>query len=255
MKNNIDFFCIGDLHLHTDLISNFLDKIKPTKCIFLGDFLDSHNMDMGDAFDSMKMGLWLNNIVKNRTNDIFILSNHDVAYRFPLNNKFHNWGWRKRKHEAFHSQFDARLWDKFKIFHTEKYNELQLVFSHAGFLERFLPNSRFDETFMRRQEAIALKFGNNENPNPWLDDWRGPLWIRWNALPLIEGICMVVGHTPMPQPSIMHHWCEPRWNLNLDCAHTYIAHFKTDGIYSFNLRTFEEKRLELAHENSAIQIK
>ena len=236
-----DFYVIGDLHHKVEHAAKILETLNPKKVIWLGDFMDS----FGDTpFEAMKTGVFLKNIIETRPNDIFILSNHDISYRFPLNPKYHGYGFSPDKCRSFHAYFDRKLWNKFKLFHFERYFGQNIVFSHAGFTANFCPHGIFNYDYAKHMEHTALeRAGNSEKANPFIDDAFGILWKRWPLMP-VTGICQVVGHTPQDCPTIYREKRSSEWNLNLDCVHSYIAHFTSSGVFSVNVKTFEEKRLK-----------
>jgi len=226
------FYVYGDVHFHIESAQSFLDHEKPKKVIWLGDFTDS----AGDSPERAKAtGKWLRETMLARPDDIFIQSNHDLAYRFPETDKYKICGWTKEKHEAFYSEFTAELWDRFVIAHKERWNGQDVWFSHAGLNKIFFPFGKFDEAHLARISKIALDNGNKEEYNPLLDHWHyGPMWQRWSVFPLLDGICQVVGHSTYECPQIRAIADKPEWNICFDCAHTYYGVFKEKHVYAIN---------------------
>ncbi len=227
-----NFYVMGDIHNHVDSAQSFLDSVKPERVIWLGDFTDSHGTGDG-AYEMTKTAIWLKKTIIERPQDTFIMSNHDVAYRFPENEKLQNCGWSRQKQRAFDAYFDKSLWERFTIAHFEEWNGKLIAFSHAGLKDTFFPFQKFDLDHLRRIEKIAFANGHSSDYNPLLDHWgASPLWVRWQALPLFEGICQVVGHTTFQTPQIRAVAGKPEWNLCMDCAHTYYAVFKEKHAYA-----------------------
>ena len=70
---------IPDLHHHTDRADHWLTTQRHDRVVFLGDYFDDFDDDVGDA---RRTALWLRDRMEN-TDDIFLLGNHDIAYMFP----------------------------------------------------------------------------------------------------------------------------------------------------------------------------
>lgn len=245
------FFCYGDIHLRVDLAQRFLDYEKPSKVIWLGDYLDSHEEKYDSITGTEATAQWLKQTMESRPDDVFLLGNHCLAYCFPMNPAYKICGWTPAKHEAFHRFFPASYWDRFKLFHKEVWNGQTLIFSHAGFHKKlFAPLERLDEAFLTRISALAIENGPKLEYNPLLDDFHdSPMWMRWQRFPLLEGACQIVGHTMFPCPQIRAVRERPEWNLCMDCSHTYYAVFKEKHAYAVNRNTGIEHRLKFSVEN------
>ena len=233
-----DYYIIPDIHHRIKWIPKFLHDYNPNKIIWLGDWNDFWH---DTPFDSMKTGLFLAQLMEQRPNDVFILSNHDVSYRFSATDKYKGWGFSDAKCRAFHSQFNPNLWDRFKIFHAEPFRGKKIVYSHAGFLPSFLPNGKFDEDFGRRVEAQAFKLANTSATTSWLDSEFGPIWVRWPKLQVIDDIYQCVGHTPQKRPQIVKG--EHTANINLDTNSDYFGYVNDDKFYYINRWTDKMRQL------------
>ncbi len=241
MESPDTFFVYADIHNHVDSARFFLAKWKPRKVIWLGDFMDS----FGDIPDNAaRTALFIQkDIIEARPQDLICLSNHDLAYRFPDNAKYHPWGFTEGKYRAFLKHFELESWDRFKIYHKLVYRGQEIVFSHAGWRSDFFPFGIFDERHLERICPLAIAGGNQAAYNPVFDSPKGPLWTRW-PLPALGGICQVVGHTPCERPRVAKNPGERQWNLCLDCAHTYAAKFSPDGVFAINLKQGTEQLIK-----------
>lgn len=231
------FYCISDIHHKIHLVKRFLKEYNPEKCIWTGDFQDA--FDDGPV-DTAITAAFMKEILLSRPNDKFALSNHEIAYLYPNQEKYHGWGWSKEKQKAFDTYFSKELWNKFRLFHTEPFRDHKIVFSHAGFISNFLPNGKFDDEFCRRVEKQHFEYGNKKDYNPWFDNEKGPLWKRWE-LPIVQGISQILGHTFLKRPAVITDG--KYFNINFDTGCKYVGLIENDEIYSINLYTKEKVKL------------
>lgn len=228
----------ADIHNHVDSAQRFLDRFKPNKVIWLGDEWDS----FGDsAFEASKTAIWVKQTLEARPQDVWLLSNHTVAYRYPDLDKYHQWGFTAEKCEAIYRILGNDLWLKQKVVHKETLGGRTIYFSHAGLHPKIFPFQQFNEDFLNRSVAAALKDGHKADENPLFDSMHGPLWTRW-PLPLFD-INQIVGHSP--HKSIAGRLSKDLryFNLCCDCAHTYAGKWTERGIFELNKNTGEEKCL------------
>ncbi len=235
------FWVHGDIHNHVKEAQRFLDHEKPNRVIWLGDFFDNFNDTPTDATNT---ALWVRKTMEERPRDVFIFGNHDIPYRFPDQEKFHQYGFSKEKSEAIRAVLTEEHWSRFVLSHEEFWNGQTILFSHAGYIERFFRNEVYDSEQRKVLEAICLANGNKTCYNPLLDAVYGPIWIRWPSLPVMNGVCQVVGHTPQPKPAIRGVKGRAHWNLNLDCADKYYAVFKEKRAFAINRRNGMEHLLK-----------
>ena len=228
----------ADIHNHVDSAQRFLDRFKPNKVIWLGDFFDS----FGDsALEASKTAIWLNETIESRPQDIFLNSNHDNSYACPNCPQYQAWGFTKEKSEAINRILGNLLWDKQVLVHKETLGGRTIYFSHAGLHPKIFPFEQFNEEFLNRAVGHAMKERGLAGRNPLIDDVFGPLWTRW-PLPLLD-INQIVGHSP--HKSIAGRLSKDLryFNLCCDCAHTYAGKWTERGIFELNKNTGEEKCL------------
>ena len=242
LKKTDSFFVVGDLHTHIETAESILAQ-NPARVIWLGDWLDRHG-EVDGPYECVKVAQFLRKIMVDRPQDVFIMGNHELAYRFPEAEKYAICGSTRAKVTAFNEYFPEKLWDRFKIAHVEEWNSQKLVFSHAGLTPTFFPLGKFDEDHLTRIAKIAIDHGHRSDYNPLFDhDSAGPMWMRWQTFPLFEGICQIVGHTCFACPQIRAVSTGPEWNLGLDCAHTYYAVFKDKHAFAIDRHKGYEKLL------------
>lgn len=239
------FYCVGDIHQHCDTIEKVIKIAGDKKIIWLSDFLDSHMQEVNTKAMFRKTCFLIRWIVENRPQDILLESNHMLSYRFPQNRKYHGYGFSFTRWANLNELFPDKYWQRFKLFHVEEWNNQKILFSHAGYRKEFLPMEEFHEGNMRRMEKLAYERARHTHlDNPLFDDYGlCPLWVRWQNLKVIPGINQCVGHTEMSEPTRMFsNECE-NWNLNLDCAHSFLAEFSETGIYSINHHNGQRKKI------------
>lgn len=234
-----EIYFFGDVHNYIGTAQAFLDKYKPEKVIWLGDFTDS----FGDSpLEITKTAIWLSETLQSRPNDVFCQSNHDIAYRCPKRAKYQGWGFTKAKGEAFTRHFKQSLWDRFELVHKESFGGREIFFSHAGIHHSLFPHSVFNENWLNRIVENAMKEIDEEASHPIWDNTHGPIWQRW-TLPPFGGINQIVGHTPVGGIAGVFSKDLTHFNLNCDCARNFVGKWTKDGIYQVNHRTGDEKLL------------
>ncbi len=240
------FWVFGDVHERIDLAQQFLDKEQPNKVIWLGDFFDDHGIEC-DPLQTVKTAIWLKELIAGRPNDIFIQSNHDLAYRFECNEKYRICGWTPARGRGVKDYFPRSNWDKFVIYHVENWKGQPIYFSHAGLHPSMFTNGMFNAKSFENLAKAGLEMGHIKEYNPLLDNQNGPMWIRWSQLPIVPGICQCVGHSTYQYPQIrMLKGGRPEWNLDMDCAHSYYAVFEETNAYAINRHTGNKHLLKLS---------
>ncbi len=230
----MSFYVYGDVHLHIDAVQSFLAHKRPDKVIWLGDWFDSHKTQ-DEAFETRQTAIQLKAIMTSRPQDVFIMGNHELAYRFNKHDKYKMCGWTPEKQKACEDVFSEEFWNRFVLYHKERWNRKNIYFSHAGLSKEFFPFEVFDEPHLGRIAKIAIDNGNKETYNPLFDNWAvGPMWMRWQNFALLDGVWQVCGHTTYNCPQIRAVEGRPEWNLCMDTAHTYYAHFKDKNAYAIN---------------------
>lgn len=248
------FFVYGDVHHEWKRAQRFLEHERPERVIWIGDFLDAHSAELDTPLDAQQTGLWLKETMEARPQDIFLMGNHELAYRFgPA--KYNLCGWTKEKDTAFRLVFPSALWDRFKIYHVEEWNGQQLCFTHAGLGEAFFPFGRFDPKHLERLATYTIEWANDrtqaglERYNPLFDNWDvGPMWMRWPNAKVLDGVCQIVGHTPVDYPTLrIQHWKseDANWNLCVDCSFNFYVVFKQKHAYVVDRRHGYERLLKL----------
>src|SRR5678816_552239 len=107
------FYVFGDVHQHWEQAQAVLNKEKPEKCIWLGDFFDDSSTT--EFVDTAKTAIWLNEMLEARPQDIIIQSNHDLVYRFD-NDKYRICGSTPAKERIVKTYFNPDNWKRFVLF-------------------------------------------------------------------------------------------------------------------------------------------
>jgi hypothetical protein len=219
MKNLI----FPDLHepptVALEVIERTIDREKPDKIVFLGDYFDQFNDTPADA---ARMAEWLKESLANPRR-VHLVGNHDAAYFWPCETTYcpgFTWPKESAIREvlgdpttlpfAFHACLD------------------ECALSHAGLSAYWVPaglhpdvvdrwltaeakkaRTSFASGRLHWFSAIGPKRGGNSAAG-------GILWCDWHELQPTPGVRQVCGHTPADRP---------RWiGQDLLCLDTNLGH-------------------------------
>lgn len=185
---------IPDIHNRTENAEHWLTTQRYERVVFLGDYFDSFEDDVNDA---RLTATWLRDRIE-RTDDIFLLGNHDVPYMFPRAAELYCPGFTPAKAKGIGEILKPRHWQRFRLAHAEQ----GWLMSHAGFhpvwikeptVERIL--ERCDTAIQKaKRRVVDPILGDGEVPGG-LQRFGGPLWMDWDSLMPIPGINQIVGHS------------------------------------------------------------
>ena len=225
------YLVIPDIHHKIQIAQRIIDSEKDNydKIIFLGDFFD----DFGDSYiDAIKTAKWVKERVLARDDTIVILSNHDVAYRFPNNGFLRCSGFAEDKSRVINEILSQEDWSKFRAFYVD--HEINTLFSHAGLtkgLFEVMKDIHGDdgegnrkkrgvnryklsdvERILAKEETIALKCAQDGGSRNFFEcgqdryghhRFGGINWCDFRGLSPIKGINQIFGHTPCIKPAYM----------------------------------------------------
>jgi len=186
---------IPDLHHHTDHADHWLATQRHDRAVFLGDYFDDFGDDVNDA---RRTAMWLRDRME-KTEDIFLLGNHDVAYMFPRDPQLYCPGFTPAKARGIGEILRPEHWKRLRL----AYAEQGWLMSHAGFhpvwikvptVERIL--NRCDQAMQHAKRHVVDSILGAGEDRGGLQRIGGPLWMDWDNLMPIPGINQVVGHTP-----------------------------------------------------------
>ena len=193
---------IGDIH-GLGYWKQILEKERPDRVVFVGDYFDSFNIPGIDQIHNFK------NIIQWKQDNpeckvILLIGNHDFHYMPTAGNE---------RYSGFQKNLYMEIGD---ILETNKhhlrmaYRIDDLVFSHAGITPDFLLRNGWGEQDMVEfvndlwnYRPHKFRFADNGygHSDPYGDDvFQGPLWIRPKSLmkackDIRKTIIQVVGHT------------------------------------------------------------
>ncbi len=189
---------LGDIHGHDSWKEN-IEKEKPDKIVFLGDYFDCY-----DKISPKEQVNNFNEICKlkeQRENDVILcFGNHDwcnySSYGSPCS------GFNIVTKQLLGSTIDALIKNKMLL---PIYINDNIIFSHAGvsniWLEEVYEANIADlEGGFDLEKIKTLDFNWNYGYNGYGDTVsQSPIWIRPNSLlkSKVEGYAQVVGHTPI----------------------------------------------------------
>jgi hypothetical protein len=178
---------IPDIHNHTDEVDAVLAANAADQIILLGDYFDSF-------FDTPEMAektaRWLKHSLE-QPNRIHLWGNHDLPYAFPSNKEAFCPGFSEEKCDVVQNILTEAHWAMLKPVH---FITPRLCVSHAGFIEPlFKPEAGAIQRAMTQAMSETRK-----NESSLMTHEVGPLWVRWDMLPVMNGISQIVGHTPGP---------------------------------------------------------
>ena len=193
---------IGDIH-GLGYWKQILEKERPDRVVFVGDYFDSFNIPGIDQIHNFK------NIIHWKQDNpecevILLIGNHDFHYMPAAANE---------RYSGFQKNLYMEIGD---VLETNKhhlriaYRIDDLVFSHAGITPDFLLSNGWGEQDMVEfvndlwnYRPHKFRFADNGygHSDPYGDDvFQGPLWIRPKSLmkackDIRKTIIQVVGHT------------------------------------------------------------
>ena len=186
---------IPDLHHHTDRADHWLATQRHDRVVFLGDYFDDFGDDVSDA---RRTAFWLRDRME-KTDDIFLLGNHDVPYMFPHDPQFHCPGFTAAKARGIGEILRPAHWQRLRLAHAEQ----GWLLSHAGFhpvwikaptAERIL--QRCDQAMQHAKRRVVDPIFGAGADRGGPQGIGGPLWMDWDNLVPIAGLNQIVGHTP-----------------------------------------------------------
>ena len=217
---------IPDLHHHTDRADHWLTTQGHDRVVFLGDYFDDYGDDVRDA---RRTAMWLRDRIE-KTDDIFLLGNHDVAYMYPRAPELYCPGFTASKARGIGEILRPEHWQRLRLAHAEQ----GWLLSHAGFHPVWLKEPTVKWVLRRcnkvMQQAKRGVFdpilGTGEDRGgPQL--FGGPLWMDWDSLVPMAGISQIVGHTPGGEVR-EKHTTESR-NFCLDVKNASVAAILSNG--------------------------
>lgn len=210
--------------------------IKYDKIVFVGDYVDSYNLDNVTILHNLKDILFFKKALPDKV--VLLLGNHDIQYFIP--NEVCS-GYRGEMRPDLYQIFT----DNKEIFNPayliEGKNDQKYLWTHAGvtagWLKEFMrdvnsPRFRFTDFFIGSEgwkidKLINLAFDlkvdnlfNVDSHSGGFDLWAGPFWVRpsvFNDHP-IEGLNQIVGHTPHKEirredlGKAIHHFTDCLWD-------------------------------------------
>ncbi|MEI8342038.1 MAG: metallophosphoesterase [Verrucomicrobiota bacterium] len=186
---------IPDIHHQIERADYWLETQEFDHAVFLGDYFD----DFEDHLSEAKLtAYWLRERM-NKSQDIFLLGNHDIPYMFPEDPYYACSGFSRAKSKAIRTVLRAEHWDRFKIAHAEQ----GWFMSHAGFHPFWVREPTVEKILKRCDLALRRAKRHAEDPILGAGKERGgsqhvggPLWMDWQSLVPIHGINQIVGHSP-----------------------------------------------------------
>lgn len=115
---------IGDIHEKVRWIEDVIKKEAPDEVVLLGDYFDSFVSTHETATQTAE---WLVHSVK-QPNRHHIFGNHDLWYRFPVNDKLICSGNTMDKCKLLGKIIQHKTWEKLTLFYFSQ----NFLFSHAG---------------------------------------------------------------------------------------------------------------------------
>lgn len=198
---------IGDIHGRPDWKTIDFDQYD--RVIFLGDYVDSHDLDDDIIFDNLVAIIEARLQHPNRIT--LLVGNHDVQYiHFP---KFSCSGYRPQMRQTL-----TALFAEHRSLFAMAYQQGNYLFTHAGisnkWLKQFLARTGHTPAEMQGGFDLASLINRNYQQTDDLlnlliaigpdrggsDPAGGPVWADRNETrrDYLAGFQQVVGHTPVP---------------------------------------------------------
>jgi hypothetical protein len=217
---------IPDLHHCTDHADDWLATQRHDRVVFLGDYFDDFGDDVCDA---RRTAFWLRDRIE-KTDDVFLLGNHDVPYMFPHAPQLYCPGFTAAKAHGISEILRPEHWQRFRLAHAEQV----WLMSHAGFhpvwiqeptVERIL--ERCDQAMQQAKRRVIDPILGAGEDRGGLQRFGGPLWMDWGNLMPIPGINQIVGHSP--DEKVREKITPESRNYCLDVGKASVAAILSDG--------------------------
>ncbi len=255
---------LPDIHLKHEDAQRIIDNETFDKIIFGGDFFDDYN---DTPALNAEMAKWVKSVI-HKYNCEVLLSNHDIAYRYPSNNSLRCSGFETEKSIAINSIMTSYDWAKFKPFVEEQ----GFVFSHAGISLRLYEYiAKHRATTATKKQDLMVKLFQEETPLAMqlCDDnachpffvasyYRGGMslvpglnWCDYAELIPIKNVNQIFFHTPRPAPVCKIMYSEGQI---YNCYADSLMEQNKEDIISFNYdldchlkfyATIEDKKLQI----------
>ena len=217
---------IPDIHHQIDRAEHWLQTKEFDRAVFLGDYFD----DFEDHLQEARLtACWLRERM-NKSNDIFLLGNHDIPYMFPDDPFYACSGFTREKSKAIRKILRHEHWSRFKLAHAEQ----GWLLSHAGFHPFWVLEPTVEKILERCELAMhrakchiqdhLLGAGPERGGSQQLG---GPLWMDWLNLVPIPEINQIVGHSP--GPDVRAKICSDSKNICLEVSRNPVAALIVDG--------------------------
>lgn len=188
-----------DVHLRHKALEQLLNAYPADRYVSLGDWFDM----FGDTAErNRETAIWLQRHFEKFEK---LLGNHDVAYYRCKQNKFYDCcGYTNVKRLVISDHISDGMWKKFRL---HVWVDGWLV-SHAGVhrvLLQDVPRSEFrtviDTVCEEALETLEAGkphwfLGAGKDRCGWIgQEFGGIIWMDWDSLEPIEGLCQLVGHS------------------------------------------------------------
>lgn len=177
--------------------------------VFLGDYFDNFGDGPREAAATAR---WLRAHMEARPQDVFLLGNHDVPYRWPGVPEFGCSGYAPSKQRVIDEILKPEHWARFRLCYWERGagdNDPAWLLSHAGitdWLFRPAVGPAYDKSRVRElcrraiaqadagiPELVLSAIGNGRGGRCQSGGITWQCWSEFNPTP---GINQIVGHTP-----------------------------------------------------------
>lgn len=191
---------LGDTH-GRDIWKKIVEKEKPEKVIFIGDYFDSFNIDGNKQIENFK------DIIQYKVdnpNTVLLIGNHDFHYMPEAQERYSGY-------QPGFQYYIAGLIDLHREHLTMAHREGNYLFTHAGVTQTWwnkwwnivrIPTLNMDgiadyinDIFYYKPKAF--RFEGNDSFGE--DITQSPIWVRPHSLiqDAFPGVIQVVGHTRM----------------------------------------------------------
>lgn len=178
---------IGDIHGRS-IWKEIVKKENPDKTIFLGDYVDSFDINGRDQIDNFKEIL---DYAKNN-NTVLLYGNHEHHYLIP-----------EEKYSGFQLWFALEIKEALEKCISDKILNIihiqnNVIFSHAGVTKTWLKSKLIELEEINNYFYFNINAFNFSGVDMTGDDiTQSPIWVRHKSLlkDKIDDYVQVVGHT------------------------------------------------------------